>query len=106
MKKLLLVVSLVLGLVSGAWANNMRDLFFDFHHSIELANHNFIQDYRKEGQTNISFKHLRNSCGTMAALAVHNYYNYSIYGQIDNFARSKRTIENAIVDIFNNSYYI
>ena len=105
-KRFVLILALLAGLVSGAWAGNMSRMFFDFYNSIELSNHNLVQDYRNNGQTSSSFKHLRNSCGTMAALAVHNYYTYSMYGHIDNFTKSKKMIENAIVDIFNNSYYI
>ena len=103
MQKFFAVLVLIIGLVSGAFAKDMSvGIYYVFNKTINLSNHNLVQKY--PGQTNSSFQNLRNTCGTISALAVHNYYNYKMYGDIDDFTRNKKTIENAIVDIFYTTY--
>lgn len=102
-RKIFVILALLIGLVSGAWAGEMSvGMYYVFNKTINLSNHNLVQKY--PGQINSSFQNLRNTCGTMSALAIHNYYNYKMYGEIDDFTRSKKTIENAIVDIFHTTY--
>jgi len=90
MQKFFAVLVLIIGLVSGAFAKDMSvGIYYVFNKTINLSNHNLVQKY--PGQTNSSFQNLRNTCGIMSALAVHNYYNYKIYGDIDDFTRNKKT---------------
>jgi len=82
MKKLVLIGFMLVGLVSSLFAETMNPkMFYLFSSSINKSDHNFVQIYM--GQTNESRINLRNSCGTMSALAIHNYYNYRYNGALD-----------------------
>jgi hypothetical protein len=103
MKKVLLS-GFILIFSTSVFAGNMNSKMFNiFGSSVSKANHNLTQTYI--GQSTGSLQKLRNSCGTMATLAAHNYFNLNNYGEVDEFAKDKSVIEGKIVDIFLNTYY-
>ena len=74
------------------------DTYSWFWWSQYVSGGNFAQRY--SGQDNNSKDYLRNVCGPMALLAIHNYYNMRNYRQIDSFSTSRQGVYDALTRVY------
>lgn len=74
------------------------DTYLWFTTSLYYSGNNFAQRY--DGQSQDSKDYLRNVCGTMSLLAIHNYYNLRNQGRVDEFSTSREGVRDAIYRLF------
>lgn len=79
-------------------ATSVAQTYNDFRDSNYMGGYNLAQRY--SGQSDEFKNYLRNVCGVMSLLAVHNYYSYVNSGNIDAFTSSKSSVKDAVERMF------